>query len=60
MRPGFGPYAADPDARIDLQEVLHDVYEASGYEDFIYAGRPDLHLSARDAAWARNIMPPTA
>jgi hypothetical protein len=51
--------AADPDARIDLQEVLHDVYDASGYEDFIYAGQPDLRLSAKDAAWARTFMPPT-
>jgi hypothetical protein len=51
---------ADPDARIDLQEVLHDIYDASGYEDFIYAGQPDLHLSARDAAWARNLVPPAA
>ena len=51
---------ADPDARIDLQEVLHDVYDVSGYEDFIYAGQPDLHLSARDAAWARTFLPRTA
>ncbi len=51
---------ADPDARIDLQEILHHVYDASGYEDFIYAGRADLRLSARDAAWARTFLPPTA
>ena len=31
----------DPDARIDLQEILHHVYDATGYEDFIYAGQPD-------------------
>jgi Protein of unknown function (DUF4058) len=50
---------ADPEARVDLQEVLHHVYDASGYEDFIYAGEPDLHLSSRDAAWARAFAPPT-
>ena len=51
---------ADPDTRIDLQEVLDDVYGASDYEDFIDAGQPDLHLSARDAAWARTFVTPTA
>jgi hypothetical protein len=47
----------DPDARVDLQEVLHHVYDASGYEDFIYAGRPDPRLSPEDEAWAETIRP---
>ena len=49
----------DPDAQIDLQEILHYVYDATGYEDFIYAGRPDPRLSSRDAAWARTFVPAT-
>jgi hypothetical protein len=49
----------DPNARIDLQEILHHVYDATGYEDFIYAGRPDPPLSSRDAAWARKFLPAT-
>jgi hypothetical protein len=47
----------DPDARIDLQEILDHVYDATGYDDFIYAGRPDPLLSPRDAAWARTFVP---
>ena len=50
---------ADPDARIDLQEILHHVYDAAGYEDFIYATRPQPRLSAKDAAWARSFVPAT-
>jgi hypothetical protein len=50
---------ADPDARIDLQEVLDHVYDEAGYEDFIYAGRPDPQLSSKDSAWTRTFVPPT-
>ncbi len=49
----------DPNAQIDLQEILHHVYDATGYHDFIYTGRPDPPLSSRDAAWARKFLPPT-
>jgi hypothetical protein len=51
LRPG------NPDAPIDLQEILHQVYDASGYGDFIYNGWPDPALSSRDAAWARTFVP---
>ena len=51
--------AGDPDARIDLQEILHHVYDATGYEDFIYASRPVPTLSSRDAAWARAFVSTT-
>jgi hypothetical protein len=47
----------DPDAKIDLQEILDTVYDATGYEDFIYAGRPDPPLSSRDGVWARTFVP---
>ncbi len=47
----------DPNARIDLQEILNHVYDATGYADFIYEGRPDPPLSSRDAAWARKFVP---
>jgi hypothetical protein len=47
----------DPDARIDLQEILDHVYDAAGYDDFIYDGRPNPKLSAKDAAWARAFVP---
>lgn len=45
------------EARIDLQEILDSVYDASGYEDYIYDGAPDPPLSAADAAWALSHVP---
>ncbi len=49
---------ADPDARIDLQEILEHVYDSTGYADFIYATRPEPRLSPKDAAWSRSYLPP--
>jgi hypothetical protein len=46
---------ADPDARIDLQEVFHHVYDSAGYADFIYAGKPEPRRSSKDAVWARTL-----
>jgi hypothetical protein len=46
----------DGDAQLDLQELLHDVYDASGYEDYIYGGTPDLPLAPDDQAWARSLV----
>jgi hypothetical protein len=47
----------DRDARIDLQAMLDRVYDAYGYEDFIYAGSPEPPISSEDAAWARQFLP---
>ena len=44
----------DGDAEINLQEVLNRVYDAYGYEDFVYAGSPDPSLTPDDAAWAKS------
>jgi hypothetical protein len=49
-----GPH---PDARLDLQLMLHRLYDAAGYEDYIYTVEPDPALSAEDAAWARSLLP---
>jgi hypothetical protein len=46
LRPG------DSDARLDLQEVLHRIYDAAGYEYHIYSGPPEPLLSGEDANWA--------
>jgi hypothetical protein len=45
------------DARIDLQEVLHRIYDAAGYEDDIYLGQPQPRLTPEDAAWAQQFVP---
>jgi hypothetical protein len=47
---------ADQNAQIDLQEILNRIYDATGYDDFIYAGRPEPELSTRDTAWACQLL----
>lgn len=47
---------ADPEARIDLQEILHRIYDAAGYEDYIYTSRPDPELSPADREWAESLI----
>ncbi len=48
---------ADPDGRVDLQNVLHQAYDGPGYENFIYDGSPEPPLSAEDAEWAGGFVP---
>jgi hypothetical protein len=45
------------DAQLDLQPLLQRIYDAAGYEDYIYRGQPQPHLSAPDAAWAQPFLP---
>ena len=48
--------APDPDARLDLQALLHRLYDAGGYEDYIYNVAPQPPLSPADESWARGIL----
>lgn len=48
------------DAYLNLQELLHRVYDAAGYEDYIYRGQPQPLLRGEDAAWAQQFVPGTA
>lgn len=48
--------APDPDARLDLQAILHRLYDAAGYADDIYAGQPQPPLHPADAVWANEIL----
>lgn len=48
----------DPDAQLDLQEVLDRIYDAAGYVYYIYEGSPDPALSVEDVAWSRPFLPP--
>jgi hypothetical protein len=50
----------DADARLDLQQVLHRIYDAAGYVYHICAGPPKPALSATDAAWAQMFLPAAA
>jgi hypothetical protein len=45
------------DARVDLQDVLHQTYDGPGYENFLYAGTPQPPLAPADAEWARQFLP---
>lgn len=49
--------APDPDVRVALQPLLHAIYDAGGYERFVYDGEPEPPLSAADAEWARRLVP---
>lgn len=44
------------DAKLDLKGILDHVYDAAGYEDYIYQGLPRPRLHPDDAAWARAIL----
>jgi hypothetical protein len=46
----------EADARLDLQQLLHRVYDAAGYCYYIYTGQPEPALSAEDAAWASQLV----
>jgi hypothetical protein len=48
---------ADGYARIDLQEILHAVYDASGYGDYIYRGQPEPQLLPEDLTWSQQFVP---
>jgi Protein of unknown function (DUF4058) len=47
----------DPDAHLDLQEVLNRLYDDAGYADYIYEGTPRPKLSDDDAKWAQQFVP---
>jgi hypothetical protein len=45
------------DAQLDLQQLLHRIYDGAGYEDYIYGGQPHPQLNTADTAWARQFVP---
>ena len=45
-----------PDAHIDLQAILHGVYDRAGYEDYLYEEAPVPRLGRGDAAWAKALL----
>jgi len=47
----------DPDARLDLQAVLHDIYDKARYETYVYDGSPEPPLSPDSETWARQFVP---
>ena len=49
--------APDRDATLDLQELLHRVYDAGRYAHYVYEGRPQPSLSPDEEAWSRQFLP---
>ena len=47
---------SDADAALDLQEVLHQVYDAAGYTDYIYNNPPQPRLPAEQQGWVNEIL----
>ena len=48
--------ASDSDARLDLQQLLHEVYDAAGYENYIYENAITPPLRPDDARWAEQVL----
>jgi hypothetical protein len=48
--------APDPDAILDLKAILDRVYDAAGYEDYVYSGSPVPPLSLDDRLWAEELL----
>jgi hypothetical protein len=46
----------DRDAIIDLQRLLHEQFDAAGYEDYIYHNEPQPPLSSAEAGWAYPLV----
>jgi len=44
-------------AWLDIQALLHRVYDAAGYQLYIYEGTPSPGLSQDDIAWSRQFIP---
>lgn len=48
--------AGEPDPMLDLQAILHRIYDAAGYSMFLYRADPEPPLSPDDAVWAAQIL----
>jgi hypothetical protein len=54
LRPG------EPEPKLDLQSLVHRIYDTGHYELFIYDSDPEPPLSAADAVWAAQLLNPPA
>jgi hypothetical protein len=52
--------AGEVEPTVDLQAILHRIYDAAGYSMFLYAADPEPRLRAADAVWAAQILHPPA
>jgi Protein of unknown function (DUF4058) len=50
------PLLAQERVVLDLQSALHQVYDAAGYEDYIYTHEPIPPLQGVDVEWAQRLI----
>ena len=50
-------HAPDLDATVDLQDLLHQIYDAGRYVRYLYDKDPQPPLRAEDQEWARGLVP---
>ncbi len=50
----------EPEPTLDLQALLHHIYDAARYRLFIYDSDPEPPLSASDAVWVAQLLHPEA
>ncbi len=48
--------ADEPEPTLDLQVILHRIYDTAGYQLFIYDSDPEPPLSGADAVWAAQLV----
>jgi hypothetical protein len=48
--------APDHDAELELKPLLDRIYDASGYEHYIYAEVPEPSLTPDDGTWAKDLL----
>jgi hypothetical protein len=46
----------DLPALLDLQSILHRMYDTYGFKKYMYQTPPDPPLTPEDAAWARGVL----
>lgn len=52
LRPG------EPEPTLDLQAMLHHIYDTADYERFLYEDDPEPRLSVADTVWASQLVHP--
>ena len=53
------PLRAKTSCTLDIQSLLHQVYDEAGYEDYLYSMTLDPPLSPADSAWAMQLVSAT-
>lgn len=48
----------EPEVVLDLQSIIHHVYDTAGYRYSLYRSPPEPPLAPADAEWAAQFLPP--